>query len=187
MNGRRALPLIVVVDFLAAVVLVQQAILARTTIAEAKTPAIPTAGVYAVSIEWAPGSDDDVDLYVQDPAGEICYFGNKTAGPLHLELDDLGVSGTLRASGARGERVVLRAAVPGEYVVSTHLYSGASPARVLVRLWSLTGSDRVLVERRVLLPSQGEERTPFRFRLSRTGTLAGTSRLPKRLVGALPS
>ena len=67
---RYAVALVVVVDFLVAVVQMQQAILARASFAR---PAVTTYGQYAVTM--TAKTSDDLDLYVRDPRGEIAWYG----------------------------------------------------------------------------------------------------------------
>ncbi len=149
-------------------------------------PSIPTAGVAAVTTTWAAGSDDDVDVWLRDPAGRLCWFGARDSGLMHLEHDDLGASTSERnVAGPNHERIVLRGILAGEYVVNVHLYlqSDPGPIAVTVQLWSLAGSDRLLLSRIVTLRGQGDEQTAFRFSLSGDGRLLSRSELPATLVG----
>jgi hypothetical protein len=147
-------------------------------------PAIPTAGVAAVTTQWDGASDDDVDLWLRDPAGNLCWFGGRDAGLMHLEHDDLGASSETGAAGPNHERTVLRGILPGEYTANVHLYLQADPGpvAVTVRLWSLAGRDRILLERTLTLRRQGDEQTAFRFQLSAAGDLVAANRLPARLI-----
>jgi hypothetical protein len=147
---------------------------------------IDTYGEYAVTLSWPDQSPDDLDLFVQAPDGTVVYFANRSAAGMHLEHDDLG---TANDPGVRqnAERVVIRAALPGEYVANVLYYQRYAyreqPVPVQVTLWRLRGQDRRLVERRLVLARMRDERTAFRFRLDAKGELAATSTLPKRLAG----
>ncbi len=190
------LALVVAVDLLAAIVLIQQAIIARETIAK-RSLQVPTSGAYAVTVTWPPGSNDDVDTYVEDPAGDIVYFRSQDAGLMHLEHDDLGQSlSGVQVEGAQttivhwnGERVVLRGTLTGSYVVNVQMYRKAStgstpgPVPVEVQLWDLrTGA--IVTGERVVLSREGDERTAFRFRLDRRGAVVSINHLQKRFVKA---
>jgi hypothetical protein len=146
--------------------------------------AIDTLGQYALVITW-PKGDDDVDLYVRDPAGQIVYFANPDAGLMHLEHDDLGDyndrEGAVHVVG-NGERVVLRGVLPGEYVVNVHAYGITKPVPVKVELYRLAGGDRRLRAGSVSLPATGAERTAFRFTLGPGGMVRGYSTLPRQMV-----
>ncbi len=155
-----------------------------------KPPHIPTYGQYAVLISWGDGSNNDVDMYVRDPAGRICYFAAEDVGLMHLEVDDLGTATSNLDGGVKvvhnGERVVIRGAEPGEYTVNVHMYNRADPGptRVHVALWTLRGNDRVLYERDVILNASGDEHTAFRFTITPSGSVSGYNRLPRKLVGS---
>lgn len=194
-RGRTGLPGIAFVDFLSNVLLLFMVFFVLSFVLirpEQSDPAIDTLGEYAVVVTW-PGRDDDVDTYLQDPAGEVAYFANASAGLMHLEHDDLGrkgdrvrVGGRAVEVGSNAERVVLRGVVPGEYVVNVHLYRKASPGpvRVQLRLFRLRGPDRAVLTARTALASEGAEQTAFRFTLDARGRVTGTNRLRKQLVGS---
>ena len=48
---------------------------------------------FLISIEWDHYLNDDIDLWVRDPAGNTVAFINKQAGLMNLEKDDLGFNG----------------------------------------------------------------------------------------------
>lgn len=154
---------------------------------------IDTLGVLAVTASWPAGSNDDVDLWTQDPQGNIAWFGQQDAGLMHLDSDDLGTaqSGTMNADGRviratdNGERTLIKGAVPGEYIVNVHMYSknDPGPTRVIVQLWQLRGNDRVLISKEIVLVRRGQEETAFRFTLDAAGDASQFNTLPKSLVG----
>jgi hypothetical protein len=91
----------------------------------------PKKAEYLIIIEWDTVSNDDVDLWVQDPEGTTVSFTKKEGGLLNLEKDDLGVSNDSWIN-PRGERVVIpinrevvtmRGIKPGRYKVAAHIYS----------------------------------------------------------------
>jgi hypothetical protein len=92
---------------------------------------VKTYGSYAVEITWPSGAND-VDLYVRDPAGAVCYFADMQVDQMQLEHDDLGTGQTGYGHGkSNEERTVLRGTTPGQYVVDTHLFSrGAGTAPI---------------------------------------------------------
>lgn len=178
-------PFVVVVDFLAALVVVLFALVELAVFDKRQTRSVETEGLYMVRVDWPPG-DNDVDTYVENPAGTVTFFSAPNVGLVHLERDDLGVQGDLERSisvPTNEERVTLRAAVAGEYVVNVHAYHTNKRVPVVVRLYTLRGNDRVIHRTRVVLRRQGDEATAFRFSLTESGAVTGYSRLPKRLVG----
>ena len=86
---------------------------------------------FMVIMEWDDQSHYDVDLWMQDPVGNIVGFPNLHAGLLHLDKDDLGQSndtvfladGTKKVIYLNREVMTIRGIVPGEYIVNNHLYS----------------------------------------------------------------
>lgn len=186
MSKWRTAALVVVVDFLLGILLMQQAILALSTI-QTQKPHVPTYGQYAVEIQW-PLNQDDVDLYVQDPKGEIVYFAAADAGLMHLEHDDLGSNTTgYDKLPFNYERVILRGTIPGEYTVNVHMYYEEHPgtsSKVKVTLWSLQGQDKIVKQTTVTLRNKGDEHTAFRFEMNGAGQVTGTNDLQKKLVNS---
>ncbi len=148
-----------------------------------------TEGKYAIVLQWPGESADDVDLYVRDPSGRIVFFNARERGQMHLEHDDRGKQQGQKASTdaprTREERVIMRGVIPGEYIVNVHMYHkwDTAPTPVRVRLVALKGIDDELAERDLVLSTNGAEATAFRFTMSEGGTVTGTNRLERRLIG----
>lgn len=177
MKLRYAVALIVVVDFLVALVQMQQAIIERASF---RPPSVTTYGQYAVTASWQGA--DDVDQYVRDPNGEIAWYGSLQAGPMSLEHDTIpDVTDPVTPRGAH-ELTVIRESTAGEYVANVQLYRGTAPVEVTVELWTLRGHDHVLLTRRVLLHQQGDQQTVFRWRLNAAGDFVGHNTLPADLL-----
>lgn len=150
-------------------------------------------GVYRITMSWPGELSDDVDLYVQDPAGNIVFFNKREAGLMHLEHDDLG-SRNDRTTDAEGkevtldqniEHVILRATMPGEYTVNAHMYRMASDSPVVIHVrLSKSAGDETVKERNVTLFDQGDETTAFRFTLDQKAAVSETNELEKSLTGS---
>ena len=39
---------------------------------------------YIITLEWEDKSHDDIDIWIEDPVGNILSFRNKVAGLMHL-------------------------------------------------------------------------------------------------------
>lgn len=167
-------------------------ILAITEKPKATPMRIDTLGVYAVSVTWPDGSNDDVDLWVQDPQGNIAWYGQLTAGLMTLGGDDLGTatsgtvdtpSGTVKTL-ANGERTIIKGSVPGEYTVNLVMYlkNDPGPITATVTLWRLRGADEKVREQKIVLVRTGQEVTAFRFTLDRAGNASNFNRLPKSMT-----
>jgi hypothetical protein len=174
---RYAVALVVVVDFLVAVVQMQQAVIERASF---KPPSVTTYGQYAVTM--TSKTHDDIDLYVRDPQGDVGWYGSLQAGALSLEHDTVpGV--TDPAAAGEHELMVIREATSGEYVANVFLYNGTAPAVVEVQLWDLRGfHKRVVFSRRLRVRGEGEQVTAFRWRLNAQGTVVGHNALPADLL-----
>ena len=193
MNRRPGVPGLAFVDFLANLLLVFTVLFIISFVLirpKNAPPALQTPGIYAVVITWPGSVDDDVDLYVRDPQQNVVYFGNRTAGLLHLEHDDLGKSSAKTASGRvvraplNIERCILRGVESGEFVANVQLYRAGArrPVRVNVALWRLIGSDKPVTTASVALRREGDEQTAFRFTVTGAGRVTNINRLPAKLV-----
>lgn len=179
---RYAVALVVVVDFLVAVVQMQQAIIERASF----TPAsVTTFGQYAV--EMSSKTSDDLDLYVRDPSGDVAWYGSLQAGALSLEHDQIpGVTDPVK-DGVH-EVTIVRESSAGEYVANVDVYNGSKPAVVTVKLWDLRGMHKHMVlSRSFNVRFVGQQVTAFRWRLNAAGNLAGHNLLPANLLGDLKS
>ena len=176
---RYAVALVVVVDFLVAVVQMQQAIIERASF---QPQTVTTFGQYAVTM--TSKTADDIDLYVRDPQGDVGWYGSLQSGALSLEHDT--VPGfTDPVSEGEHELMVIREASPGEYVANVHVYDGAAPAAVTVQLWDLRGMHKkVVLTRRFEVQGLGQQVTAFRWRLNAQGDYAGHNLLPANLLRA---
>ena len=91
----------------------------------------PKKAEYLITIELDKDANDDVDLWVKDPMGNIVSFTNKMGGLLNLEKDDLGwqndkwlqPNGTEVVIPINREVITIRGIVPGKYQVAAHIYS----------------------------------------------------------------
>ena len=176
-----------------AVCLLMMFMILALTASDSKTSHIPTYGKMAVTATWAPNANDDIDIYVRDPLGNIVYFANKSFPNMHLERDDLGtqLSGTQTLPNGRkvivsynGERIVITSVIPGEYTVNLHYYRLATKGGldVLVQLWQLQGNDVVLMSKKVHLLREGDEVTVWRFTLDANGNVSRVNTLHADLV-----
>lgn len=153
---------------------------------------IRTDGFYAVIMEWPDASQDDIDLYVRDPAGKIAFFSSRDVGLMHLEHDDQGaMSDQIQSEGGlvkierNEERVILRGVIPGEYVVNVHMYNkrDPKPTPVTIHLYRLKGEDEEVAKRDLTLPNKGDELTAFRFTVQDSGSVGDINELQQPLTG----
>jgi hypothetical protein len=150
---------------------------------------------YLITFVWAKELDNDIDAYVEDPEGNLVCFGRREDGLMHLDRDDLGHRndtvqtkfGTIVYSENK-EIVTLRGTSVGEYCVNVHAYNfnDQKPTEVIVQLEKVSPTYGVLIQRKVTLIKNGDEKTAFRFKLNGKGELAGISEIEKKLLGRKP-
>lgn len=158
----------------------------------ARTGAVDAKAEFLVTLSWPDGRSEDVDLYVEDPAGNLVWFRRREAGLMHLDRDDLGRSNDVIRVGGREivnplnqEIVSIRGIQPGEYVVNLHLYraaSGALPVPATVKVEKLNPKVEVVFYGEVALGRPSEERTAVRFSVRADGGVTEVNQLAKALV-----
>ena len=96
---------------------------------DAKNGIIEAKAEYIIALNWPDNDPNDIDLWVEDPAGNIIWFKNREAGLMHLDRDDRGSVNDLVKFNERQlsnplnqELMTIRGIVPGEYVVNLHYY-----------------------------------------------------------------
>ncbi len=158
---------------------------------EAKTGIIDPKAEYILTVTWEDDSPDDVDVWVEDPEGQIIWFRTPEAGLLHLDRDDRGlVNDTITINGEEvqnplnQEVVTLRGVVKGEYVVNLHYYASETgkPVDVNVRLAKVNPKLEIVYYGTINLEKRGDEKTAVRFSIGREGEVFGINFLPKSLV-----
>ena len=157
----------------------------------AKSGAIAPKAEFLITLTWPDGRREDVNLYVEDPAGNLVRFRRREAGLMHLDRDDLGRSNdVIEVDGQRvfnplnQEVVSVRGILPGEYVVNLHLYraAGAPSVPTTVEVEKLNPTVLVMFYGQVVVNHQGDEQTAVRFSVRADGAAGKLNRLPKALV-----
>jgi len=146
---------------------------------------------YLITMSWPDSHPDDIDLYVEDPAGNIVWYRNLEAGLMSLDRDDRGMfRDTLVVNNVRvenplnQENVTLRGVVPGEYVVNAHHYvaNGVEPVPVSVKVERLNPALEVIYYGVTELTHRGDEKTFIRFTLDEDGNPSNLNDRPKSLT-----
>jgi hypothetical protein len=153
---------------------------------------------FMIIMEWDDQSHYDIDLWMEDPVGNVVGFPNMHAGLLHLDKDDLGQSndtvtlrdGTRKTIYLNREVMTIRGIVPGEYIVNNHLYSmkgqqGRGPIEVITKVIKLNPFGEVHAGQ-VTLAKHGAEETVVRFTIDASGNVTSKNRLKKRFAGKRP-
>src|SRR5215468_812234 len=106
---------------------------------EARSGKIDTKAEFIISMTWPDSHPDDIDLYTEDPVGNIVWYHVREAGFMVLDRDDRGglnntivVNGKKLTSPIRQETVSIRGIVAGEYTVNVNHYLASAGAPVPV-------------------------------------------------------
>ncbi len=159
---------------------------------------------FILNLNWPDDDPNDIDLWVQNPAGEVVWFRAREAGLMHLDRDDRGssndtveINGRTIVNPLNQEVVTLRGIVSGEYVVNAHYYDSSKaadakinrddvrlgrPVPVTLSLVKVNPRAEVAYYGQGVLNRPGDEATLLRFTVRSDGSVVGMSTLPKALV-----
>jgi len=158
---------------------------------DSKEGKVDSKAEFIITMDWPDNHPDDLDLFVQDPAGNIAWYRHREAGFLTLDRDDRGgandfimVNGKKIASPIREEIVTLRGIVPGEYTVNVSHFQATTgePVAANVKVQKLNPTAQVIFDDKVTLNHTGDEKTAVRFRLDAEGKVINLDQRPKSLL-----
>ena len=156
-----------------------------------KTGAINAKAEYIISLTWADSDPNDLDIWVQDPTGNIIWFRNREAGLVHLDRDDRGnINDTIDFNGRtidnplNQEIVTIRGIIPGEYVVNVHYYESINQTPVTANLTisKVNPNLNVVFYGESILQTKGDEKTVARFTVNSIGDIVDVNQLSKSIV-----
>jgi hypothetical protein len=160
----------------------------------AKTGAVDLRAEMIITMNWPDNDPNDMDLYVEDPLGNIVWYHSKEAGLMHLDRDDRGnyrdtitVNGRQIQNPLNQETVTIRGVVPGEYVVNVNEFLESTPGKVpvSVKVEKLNPVATVVYYGTVEFDHKGQEQTFVRFSLDAAGDVSDVNTRPKSLVRAV--
>lgn len=162
---------------------------------QAQSGKIDSKAEFVITMNWPDSHPDDIDLYVEDPIGNIAWYHNREAGFLVLDRDDRGamndsvmVAGKRVSSPIRQEVVSIRGIVPGEYTVNVHYYvkyyptTPAEPIPVKVKVEKLNPTVEIIYADTTMLDHVGQERTAVRFKVAEDGSVSDVSHEERSLI-----
>jgi hypothetical protein len=158
---------------------------------EAKQGKIDTKAEFIVTMNWPDNHPDDIDLYVEDPLGNIVWYHTREAGFMVLDRDDRGginnsimVHGKRIMSPIREESVSIRGIVAGEYTVNIQYYLATqnAPVPVSVKVEKINPMVEVIHYDTIMLDHAGQEKTAVRFRMAEDGSVTDINHTEKSLV-----
>jgi hypothetical protein len=152
---------------------------------------IPAKAEFIITLSWPDFDPNDIDSWVQGPAGDLVWFRAREAGLMHLDRDDRGltndtivVNGREIVNPLNQEVVTVRGIAPGEYIVNAHYYDSrnGNPVPITVSVVKVNPRAVVVYYGQLSLARKGDEATAVRFTVQRDGTVGQINTLPKKLV-----
>ena len=158
---------------------------------EAREGKIDTKAEFIITLSWPDSHPDDIDLYVEDPLGNIVWYHEREAGFMVLDRDDRGglnnsitVNGRKVANPIRQETISIRGILAGEYTVNVNYYlaTQAAPVPVTVKIEKVNPHVEVVSYDTVMLDHMGQEKTAARFKIAANGDILDVSHRDKSLI-----
>ena len=158
---------------------------------ESKQGKVDSKAEFIITLDWPDNHPDDLDIFVQDPAGNIAWYRHREAGFMVLERDDRGgandfilVAGKKIASPIREEIVTIRGIVPGEYTVNISHFQATTgrPVPANVKVQKLNPTTQVVFDNTVIVDHTGDEKTAVRFALDDGGKVIDVNSRQKSLI-----
>jgi len=158
---------------------------------ESKDGKVDSKAEFLITMDWPDNHPDDLDLFVQDPAGNIAWYRHREAGFLVLDRDDRGgandfivVNGKKIPSPIREEIVTVRGIIPGEYTVNVSHFQATTGLAVpaTVKVQKLNPTAQVVFDNVVIVDHTGDEETAVRFTLDADGKVIDVNSRQKSLM-----
>ena len=158
---------------------------------ESKDGKIDSKAEFLITMDWPDNHPDDLDLFMQDPAGNIAWYRHREAGFKVLDRDDRGgandfivVNGKKIPSPIREEIVTIRGLLPGEYTVNVDHFQATTnlPVAVTVKVQKLNPVAQVIFDNSLTVDHTGDEKTAVRFTLDDAGKVIDVNSRQKSLL-----
>jgi hypothetical protein len=158
---------------------------------DSKEGKIDSKAEFIITMDWPDNHPDDLDLFVQDPTGNIAWYRHREAGFLTLDRDDRGgandfiiVNGKKISSPIREEIVTVRGIVPGEYTVNVSHFQATTgaPVTATVKVQKLNPTAQVIFDDKLTVDHTGDEKTAVRFKVDTEGKVIDVQQRPKSLL-----
>ena len=157
----------------------------------AKRADIEVKAEFLITVFWPDNLEDDVDIYVEDPVGNLVWFKSREPGLMHLDRDDRGifadkmnVNGATISSPINQETITIRALQSGEYVVNLLHYQANydKPLTVDVKVEKLNPEVVLIYYGSHELEGVGDEKTAVRFSVDSKKNISDVNQMQKRLL-----
>jgi hypothetical protein len=158
---------------------------------EALQGKIDSKAEFIITLGWPDNHPDDIDLYAEDPLGNIVWYHDREAGFMVLDRDDRGglnnsinVNGRRISSPIRQETISIRGIVAGEYTVNVNYYLATmtTPVPVSVKIEKVNPMVQVIYYDTFMLDHMGQEKTAARFKINEKGDVLDVNQRFKSLI-----
>jgi hypothetical protein len=158
---------------------------------DSKEGKVDSKAEFIITMDWPDDHPDDLDLFVQDPIGNVAWYRHREAGFLTLDRDDRGgandfivVNGRKIPSPIREEIVTVRGLVAGEYTVNVSHFQATTgrPVDATVKVQKLNPTAQVIFDDKVRVDHTGDEKTALRFWLDAEGRVIDVQTRQKSLL-----
>jgi hypothetical protein len=158
---------------------------------DSKEGKIDSKAEFLITMDWPDSHPDDLDLFVQDPIGNVAWYRRREAGFLTLDRDDRGgandfiiVNGKKIVTPIREEIVTVRGIVAGEYTVNVSHFQATTgqPVAAAVKVQKLNPTAQVIFDNKVMVDHTGAEKTALRFSIDAEGKVIDVNQRPKSLL-----
>src|SRR5215831_16226052 len=158
---------------------------------DSKDGKIDSKAEFIITMDWPDNHPDDLDLFVQDPIGNIAWYRHREAGFLTLDRDDRGgandfivVNGNKIPSPIREEIVTVRGILAGEYTVNISHFQATTgrPVEATVKVQKLNPTAQVIFDDVISVDHTGDERTAVRFKVNAEGKVTNVDQRQKSLL-----
>ena len=155
---------------------------------------IPSKAEFIINVSWPDMNPNDIDTWVEDPAGNLLWFRQRDAGLMHLDRDDRGMTNDVLTLNGKEivnplntEVATIRGIEPGEFTVNVNYYEtkNGEPVPVTVSIIKVNPRAEVVFYGQATLARKGDEATLARFTVLPDGAVANVNTLPKKLVQRL--
>ncbi|QEN89482.1 hypothetical protein FZC33_25610 [Labrys sp. KNU-23] len=146
---------------------------------------------FLISMDWPDNHPDDMDIFVQDPLGNVVWYRRREAGFLLLDRDDRGglndfvmVNGSKVPTSTRQELVSIRGFVAGEYTINVYHFTALTGrvVPVTVTLQKLNPKVTIVAKETLEVVDGGTEKTALRFTMDEKGAVTKVDRTPKSIL-----
>ena len=135
-----------------------------------------------VTVSWPDNNSDDVDTYVEDPAGNVIWYNQREGGLMHLDRDDRGMfKDVILFNGIEVTNPLNQEIISFRGLEDGDIANGTAPLPVTVTVEKLNPSVKVIFYQTLNLAGTGNEQTAVRFTLKGEDVI-DVNNTPKSLV-----